>query len=108
MTGPLPTEQERGSHIIQVIARAFAVLSCFDNPAVPLGNREISDRCGLPRATVSRLTLTLTCIGQLTYLPEKQKYRLGAAALAFRELASSAADHSFETDHIERFNVNLT
>lgn len=48
-----------------------------------LGNREISDRCGLPRSTVSRLTWTLTQIGQLTYLPEEQKYAAGPNAFAF-------------------------
>jgi len=48
-----------------------------------LGNREIADRCSLPGSTVSRLTLTLTRIGQLIYLPQEQKYALGPHALAF-------------------------
>jgi DNA-binding IclR family transcriptional regulator len=48
-----------------------------------LGNREIADRCDLPRSTVSRLTLTLTRIGQLIYLPHEQKYGLGPHAIAF-------------------------
>lgn len=47
-----------------------------------LGNREIADRCGLPRSTVSRLTLTLTQIGQLIYLPHEQKYALAPDANA--------------------------
>jgi DNA-binding IclR family transcriptional regulator len=47
-----------------------------------LGNREIADRCNLPRSTVSRLTLTLTRIGQLIYLPHEQKYALGPHAIA--------------------------
>jgi IclR helix-turn-helix domain len=63
--------------VISVVSRAFNVLRCFENSTVQLGNREIADRCGLPRSTVSRLTLTLTSIGELTYLPDKQKYRLG-------------------------------
>jgi hypothetical protein len=50
-----------------------------------LGNREIAERCNLPRSTVSRLTLTLIKIGQLEYLPEDQTYRIGPSTLALGE-----------------------
>src|SRR5437660_1241189 len=46
------------------------------------GNLDISSRCGLPRSTVSRLTHTLTRMGQLVYLPRDQKYRIGPSAVA--------------------------
>lgn len=69
--------------VIQVVSRAFEVLRCFQGPSMRLGNREISDRCGLPRSTVSRLTWTLTQIGQLRYLPQEQKYAIGQNAFAF-------------------------
>jgi hypothetical protein len=62
--------------VIQVVSRAFDIVRCFDGRSTRLGNREIADRCGLPRSTVSRLTLTLTQIGQLIYLPHEQKYAL--------------------------------
>ena len=65
--------------VIQVVSRAFDVLRCFDGPEQRLGNLEISLRCGLPRSTVSRLTQTLTRLGQLVYLPRDQKYQLGPA-----------------------------
>ena len=68
--------------VIQVVSRAFDVLRCFASPAIRLGNSEISNRCGLPPSTVSRLTLTLTRIGQLEYLPQEQKYRIGPNAVA--------------------------
>jgi hypothetical protein len=71
-----------GTDVIQVVSRAFDVLRCFASPATRLGNREIADRCDLPRSTVSRLTLTLTRIGQLEYLPQDQKYRIGPNAAA--------------------------
>ena len=51
-------------------------------PRGRLGNLEISNRCGLPRSTVSRLTHTLTRMGQLVYLPRDQKYRIGPSAVA--------------------------
>src|SRR6266481_3866204 len=62
--------------VIQVVSRAFDVLRCFEGHEARLGNLEISNRCGLPRSTVSRLTHTLTRMGQLVYLPRDQKYRI--------------------------------
>lgn len=68
--------------VIQVVSRAFDIVRCFEGRSIRLGNRGIADRCGLPRSTVSRLTLTLTQIGQLIYLPQEQKYALGPHAAA--------------------------
>ncbi len=69
-------------HVIQVVSRSFDILRCFESRSMRLGNREIADRCGLPRSTVSRLTDTLTRIGQLMYLPQEQKYALGPHAIS--------------------------
>lgn len=68
--------------VIQVVSRAFDVLRCFEGHDARLGNLEISSRCGLPRSTVSRLTHSLTRMGQLVYLPNDQKYRIGPSAVA--------------------------
>jgi DNA-binding IclR family transcriptional regulator len=68
--------------VIQVVSRAFDILRCFEGHDARLGNLEISNRCGLPRSTVSRLTHTLTRMGQLAYLPGDQKYRIGPSAVA--------------------------
>src|SRR5579871_5621095 len=68
--------------VIQVVSRAFDILRCFEGHEARLGNLEISSRCGLPRSTVSRLTHTLTRMGQLVYLPRDQKYRIGPSAVA--------------------------
>src|SRR6267142_145783 len=103
--------------VIQVVSRAFDVLRCFEGHEARLGNLEISNRCGLPRSTVSRLTHTLTRMGQLVYLPRDQKYRLGPSAVAMstsmmkglplrnllrlrlqdvaEQLASTAAGHAY-------------
>ena len=96
------TTQERPScgtenrDVIQVVSRAFDILRCFEGRSVRLGNREIADRCGLPRSTVSRLALTLTRIGQLIYLPQEQKYALdpqanALGAASFAESCDEAA-----------------
>lgn len=64
------------------LARGLEVLRAF-TPADPtLGNREISDRTGLPKPTVSRLTYTLTLLGYLSRDASTQKYRLGTGVLS--------------------------
>src|SRR6201995_1707466 len=80
--GMLPGDVAGEGDVIQVVSRAFDVLRCFEGHETRLGNLEISNRCGLPRSTVSRLTHTLTRMGQLVYLPRDQKYRIGPSAVA--------------------------
>src|SRR5205809_7566605 len=80
--GMLASDLAGEGDVIQVVSRAFDVLRCFEGHEVRLGNLEISNRCGLPRSTVSRLTHTLTRMGQLVYLPRDQKYRIGPSAVA--------------------------
>src|ERR1700755_3157473 len=80
--GMLAGDLAGGGDVIQGVSRALGVLWCFEGHAGPLGNLEISNRCGLPRSTVSRLTHTLTRMGQLVYLPRDQKYRIGPSAVA--------------------------
>lgn len=64
------------------LARGMEVLRAF-TPADPmLGNRELSDRTGLPKPTISRLTYTLTLLGYLSRDASLQKYRLGAGVLS--------------------------
>ena len=80
--GMLAGEAAGEGDVIQVVSRAFDVLRCFEGHEARLGNLEISNRCGLPRSTVSRLTHTLTRMGQLVYLAQDQKYRIGPSAVA--------------------------
>src|SRR3989442_5120575 len=84
--GMLASDLAGEGDVIQVVSRAFDVLRCFEGHEARLGNLEISNRCGLPRSTVSRLTHTLTRMGQLVYLPRDQKYLIGPSAL---ELSTS-------------------
>ncbi|HHY49868.1 MAG TPA: IclR family transcriptional regulator [Alphaproteobacteria bacterium] len=64
------------------LARGLEVLRAFTPTEPILGNREISLRTGLPKATVSRLTYTLTLLGYLARVDKYQKYRLGAGVLS--------------------------
>jgi DNA-binding IclR family transcriptional regulator len=77
---PRPGKQDR--HFVTALSRGLDVLSCFGSGSRLLGNQDISERCRLPKSTVSRLTYTLTKLGYLHYVKESGKYRLGTATLA--------------------------
>lgn len=64
------------------LARGLEVLRAFTATDPVLGNREISDRTGLPKPTISRLTYTLTLLGYLVRDAGLQKYRLGSGVLS--------------------------
>lgn len=64
------------------LARGLEVLRAFTAATPLLGNREISDRTGLPKPTVSRLTYTLGLLGYLSREPVSQKFRLGPGVLS--------------------------
>ena len=63
------------------LARGLEVLRAFTPADRALSNRELCDRTGLPKATVSRLTHTLTLLGYLTRGTD-QRVSLGAGVLA--------------------------
>ncbi len=79
---PRPHVGKQDRHFVTALSRGLDVLSCFRSGSRMLGNQEISERCRLPKSTVSRLTYTLTKLGYLHYVKESGKYRLGTATLA--------------------------
>jgi DNA-binding IclR family transcriptional regulator len=79
---PRPHVGKADRHFVTALSRGLDVLSCFRSGSRLLGNQDISERCRLPKSTVSRLTYTLTKLGYLHYVKESGKYRLGTATLA--------------------------
>ncbi|MCL6282406.1 IclR family transcriptional regulator [Ruegeria sp. 2012CJ41-6] len=75
------------------LARGLSILRAFRPTDNGLGNLDLSERTGIPRSTVSRLTFTLCALGYLTHGRHHDKYRLGPAALALGNIA--AASFSF-------------
>lgn len=69
-------------NFVTALARGLEVMRAFDSAKL-LGNREIAERTGLPKATVSRLTYTLTRLGYLQHDAARQAYRLDPRVLAF-------------------------
>ncbi|MGE0802020.1 MAG: IclR family transcriptional regulator [Lautropia sp.] len=64
------------------LARGLEILRAFTPQEPMLGNKELSQRTGLPKATISRFTYTLTRLGYLRTMPAHNKYQLGSAVLS--------------------------
>jgi DNA-binding IclR family transcriptional regulator len=73
--------QETSREFITSIGRAFSILRSFRRGERSLGNKDISQRTGLPRSSVARITATLTQLGYLEYVPSQEKYALGIGVL---------------------------
>ena len=65
------------------LERGIALLRAFRPGVGALGNAEIAERTGLPKATVSRLTQTLVEVGILERDPARRVYRLAPSVLGF-------------------------
>jgi DNA-binding IclR family transcriptional regulator len=81
---------EKDRRFATTLARGLSVLRAFRPSDDGLGNAEISDRTGLPKSTVSRLTFTLQSLGYLTHARRHDRYRPGPALLALGNLASAS------------------
>lgn len=87
---PKPPKEDR--HFVTALARGLGVLACFRSGDTQLGNQELAERCGLPKSTVSRLTMTLTRLGYLIQMPDSGRYRLGMATLSLGSAMLSRLD----------------
>ena len=67
---------------VTALARGLAVLRCFKPQDRWLAHQEIARRSGLPQATVSRLTFTLTSLGYLRHRSPRGEYALAPGVLA--------------------------
>ena len=65
------------------LERGVEILRAFRPGVDTLGNGEISERTGLPRSTVSRLTRTLVNSGMLDEVRTDRAYRLAAPVISF-------------------------
>ncbi|WP_107676313.1 IclR family transcriptional regulator [Agrobacterium sp. LAD9] len=64
------------------LVRGLQILRSFRPGDQSLGNLELMERTGLPKATISRLTYTLAGLGYLQYDEVLGRYNLGAAAVS--------------------------
>lgn len=64
------------------VANGLSVLECFRAGEPVLSNKDLAERTGLSKATISRLTYTLGIKGLLMYDVQLRRYRLGSALLS--------------------------
>ena len=76
----LKTGEDR--YFITALSRGLDVLACFRSGDSSLSNQQISERCGLPKSTVTRIVYTLTKRGYLIQVEPGGRYALGTATLA--------------------------
>ncbi|MBQ0804291.1 MAG: helix-turn-helix domain-containing protein [Sulfitobacter sp.] len=74
------------------LARGLAVLRAFRASDSGLTHAQISERTGLPKPTVSRLTYTLCELGYLSHGGRNDRFRLGPSAIALGSVASVAVN----------------
>ena len=73
--------EDKDRNFITALARGLDVLRCFRRNETDLTNTDISERTGLPKATVSRLTYTLCKLDYLVADTRTGTYRLSAGVL---------------------------
>lgn len=83
-------DAENDRRFATTLARGLSVLRAFRPSDDGLGNAEISERTGLPKSTVSRLTFTLQSLGYLTHARRHDRYRPGPALLALGNVAGAS------------------
>ena len=86
----MPKEIETDRRFATTLARGLSVLRAFRPSDDGLGNADISERTGIPKSTVSRLTFTLQKLGYLTHARRHDRYRPGPALLALGNMASAS------------------
>ncbi|MBE7183240.1 MAG: IclR family transcriptional regulator [Methylobacterium mesophilicum] len=77
------------------LTRGLQILRAFTPLDATLGNQDLIQRTGLPKATVSRLTATLVGLGYLYYDAMLGRYGIGPAtvSLGYSALSSSPVIH---------------
>lgn len=89
---PLGTDltEEKDRNFVTALARGLEILRCFRRDDMTLTNSDFSERTGLPKATISRLTHTLCALDYLVADTRVGTYRLSAGVLrlGFSRLAA--------------------
>ena len=78
----IETVETKDRQFVTALARGLDILRAFSDGEPLLSNGEIVEKTGLPKATVSRLTYTLTELGYLISLKRLGKYQLGFPVLS--------------------------
>jgi DNA-binding IclR family transcriptional regulator len=87
-----PTQKpRRGTVSNRSLERGLELLRAFGPGAALLGNGDLVERTGLPKATISRLTRTLAEAGYLEHDLGRKAYRLGVPVLSLAQAMRSGS-----------------
>lgn len=75
-------DEEKDRDFVVALARGLEVLRAFQREGEALGNKDLAERTGLSKSTLSRLTYTLLKLEYLSYNPETARYSLAPPVLA--------------------------
>ncbi|MEM9966875.1 MAG: IclR family transcriptional regulator [Pseudomonadota bacterium] len=81
MDGCTDEQEGKDRNFVTALARGLELLRCFRHGEVTLTNSDFSERTGLPKATISRLTHTLCALDYLVSDSRAGTYRLSAGVL---------------------------
>lgn len=76
----LPEAAVDNPNFVTSLAKGLEILSAFGEGDM-LGNQELVERTGMPKATVSRMTSTLAILGYLRIDPQSRKFLMGSRLL---------------------------
>jgi DNA-binding IclR family transcriptional regulator len=74
---PPENQPKKGASFVHSLAKGLEILSAFSEGEM-LGNQQLVAMTGLPKATVSRITSTLTALGYLRVDPRTRKLLMGS------------------------------
>lgn len=107
-------QAQQGKEEVSALARGLALLRLIADADQPLSNRDLAERSGIPKATVSRLAATLHAGGYLRQSASSDLYslgpevlRLGTAYLRHYDFRQQARLHLAELAEASGANVHL-
>lgn len=109
-----PDLESKDRNFVTALARGLEILRCFRRGDLTLTNSDFSERTGLPKATISRLTHTLCELDYLVADSRVGTYRLSAGVLrlGFSRLAAmdmrDRAKHEMNALRVEGPNPFVT
>ena len=109
-----PDPEGKDRNFVTALARGLDILRCFNRGDTTLTNSDFSERTGLPKATISRLTHTLCELDYLVADSRVGSYRLSAGVLrlGFSRLAAmdmrDRAKHEMRKLRVEGPNSFVT
>jgi DNA-binding IclR family transcriptional regulator len=107
-------EVQQGKDEVSALARGLSILRAVADADQPLSNRDLAERTGIPKATVSRLAATLQSSGFLRQSASSDRFslgpellHLGTAYLRHFDFRQQARLHLAELAEVSGANVHL-